>query len=160
MTSQQRARLAKALADGGIRHVTHGSRAEIEGALDDFSRLERLCAGGYLRLYRIRDNRHDIRGERAYEYQAQCAKPACARRRISSALSSGTNWSLCDLHRELQRAIEVCSGPAWLHDRLGRNASVTLDLVLDVSLSLRSVLLADRFAAEGNNSPSGLDPEL
>ena len=37
---------------------------------------------------------------------------------------------------------------------------MTLDLVLDVSLSLRSVLLADRFAAEGNNSPSGLDPEL
>lgn len=81
LTNRERARLAKALADGGIKHVTHGSHTEIEGAGDEFHRLERLCAAGYLRLHRIRDNRHDPRGERAYEYhltekgtrEAQCS---------------------------------------------------------------------------------------
>ena len=69
LSTNERARLAKALTDGGIKHVSHRASAEIEGARDDFHSLERLCADGFLRLDRIRGDRYHPVGERVYEYQ-------------------------------------------------------------------------------------------
>jgi hypothetical protein len=44
----------KALETGGLTHVTHRARQEVEGSRDDFHQFEQLCADGYLRLSRIR----------------------------------------------------------------------------------------------------------
>ncbi|MDP1598527.1 hypothetical protein [Phenylobacterium sp.] len=69
LSTPQRARLAKALADGGVKHVTHRGDAKLGGGREDFHQLERLCIDGYLRLSRIRSDRYDLSGERAFEYQ-------------------------------------------------------------------------------------------
>lgn len=69
LSTPQRARLMKALEAGGVTHVTHRARQDVEGSRDDFHQFEQLCADGYLRLSRIRGHRYDPVGERTYEYQ-------------------------------------------------------------------------------------------
>ena len=69
LSTHQRARLAKALAEGGIKHVTQTGDAELDRSREDFHQLERLCIDGYLRLSRVKSEGYDPRGERAYEYQ-------------------------------------------------------------------------------------------
>lgn len=69
LSTPERARLAQVLADGGVKHVVRRGRSEMDGARDDFHRLERLCADGFLRLERVRGDGYRPIGEQVFEYQ-------------------------------------------------------------------------------------------
>jgi len=69
LSNPERARLAKALTDGGIKHVTHRRGKMLEEARNDFHQAERLCIDGYRRIDRISGDPNSPFGERAFEYK-------------------------------------------------------------------------------------------